>query len=218
MQVQSVDSEDPLEEGMATHSSILAWGIPQTEEPGRCSVVSDSLWSHGLYPTRLLCPWGFSRQEYWSGLQSLLQGIFPTQGSNPSLLLCKNRILYHLRHWGPPGEPFRSDQIRSVAQSCLTLCDPMNRSTPGLPVHHQLLEFTQTHVHRVSDAKVSAKKKKKNHQGIVMYIPWGGTKILHYWFTIASALFLHFLTFLISNCLNLSFDIQGSFRRLKLFF
>jgi len=41
----------------------------------------------------------------------------------------------------------RSDQIRSVAQSCPTLCDPMNRSTPGLPVHHQLPEFTQTHVH-----------------------------------------------------------------------
>ena len=46
----------------------------------------------------------------------------------------------------------RSDQIRSVAQSCPTLCDPINRSTPGLPVHHQLPEFTQTHVHRVSDA------------------------------------------------------------------
>ena len=45
-----------------------------------------------------------------------------------------------------------SDQIRSVGQSCPTLCDPMNRSTPGLPVHHQLPEFTQTHVHRVSDA------------------------------------------------------------------
>ena len=43
-------------------------------------------------------------------------------------------------------------QFSSVAQSCLTLCDPMNRSTPGLPIHHQLLEFTQTHVHRVSDA------------------------------------------------------------------
>ena len=41
----------------------------------------------------------------------------------------------------------RSDQIRSVAQSCPTLCDPMNRSTPGLPVHHQLPEFTETHVH-----------------------------------------------------------------------
>ena len=40
----------------------------------------------------------------------------------------------------------------SVAQSCPTLCNPMNRSTPGLPVHHQLLEITQTHVYRVSDA------------------------------------------------------------------
>ena len=44
-----------------------------------------------------------------------------------------------------------TDQIRSVAQSCPTLCDPMNRSTPGLPVHYQLPEFTQTHVHQVSD-------------------------------------------------------------------
>ena len=43
-------------------------------------------------------------------------------------------------------------QFSSVAQSCLTLCDPMNRSTPGLPVHHQLPEFTQTHVHPVGDA------------------------------------------------------------------
>ena len=43
-------------------------------------------------------------------------------------------------------------QFSSVAQSCPTLCDPMNRSTPGLPVHQQLLEFTQTHIHRVSDA------------------------------------------------------------------
>ena len=45
-----------------------------------------------------------------------------------------------------------SVQFSSVAQSYLTLCDPMNRSTPGLPVHHQLPEFTQTHIHRVSDA------------------------------------------------------------------
>ena len=44
------------------------------------------------------------------------------------------------------------DQFSSVAQSCPTLSDPMNCSTPGLPVHHQLLEFTQTHVHRVGDA------------------------------------------------------------------
>ena len=43
-------------------------------------------------------------------------------------------------------------QFSSVIQSCLTLCDPMNCSTPGLPVHYQPPEFTQTHVHRVSDA------------------------------------------------------------------
>ena len=43
-------------------------------------------------------------------------------------------------------------QFSSVSQSCPTLCDPMNPSTPGLPVHHQLPEFTQTHVHRVGDA------------------------------------------------------------------
>ena len=51
---------------------------------------------------------------------------------------------------------FRKDrhsvQFSSFAQSCPTLCNPMNRSTPGLPVHHQLPAFTQTHVHRVSDA------------------------------------------------------------------
>ena len=45
-----------------------------------------------------------------------------------------------------------SVQFSSVAQLCPTLCDPMNHSTPGLLVHHQLLEFTQTHVHWVSDA------------------------------------------------------------------
>jgi len=65
----------------------------------------------------------------------------------PDLLTCLLRNLYEgLEATG------HSDQIRSVAQSCLSLCNPMNRSTPGLPVHHQLLEFTQTHAHRVSDA------------------------------------------------------------------
>ena len=56
----------------------------------------------------------------------------------------------HITYWSI--FVIRSDQIRSVAQSCPTLCDPMNRSTPGLPIHHQLPEFTETHVHQVSDA------------------------------------------------------------------
>ena len=47
---------------------------------------------------------------------------------------------------------FGSVQFSSVTQSCPTLCDPMNNSIPGLPVHHQLPEFTQTHVHWVGDA------------------------------------------------------------------
>ena len=47
---------------------------------------------------------------------------------------------------------FCSVQFRSVFQSCPTLCDPMNHRTPGLTVHHQLPEFTQSHVHRVGDA------------------------------------------------------------------
>ena len=48
--------------------------------------------------------------------------------------------------------PLHSPQFRSVAQLCPTLCNPMDCSMPGLPVHHQLLEFTQTHVHWVGDA------------------------------------------------------------------
>ena len=61
------------------------------------------------------------------------------------LILCRPLLL-------PPSIFPESVQFSSVAQSCLTLCDPMNRSTPGLPVDHHLPEFTQTHVHRVSDA------------------------------------------------------------------
>ena len=50
------------------------------------------------------------------------------------------------------GQRSTSQSVSSVAQSCPTLCDLMNRSTPGLPVHHQLPEFTQIHIHRVGDA------------------------------------------------------------------
>ena len=75
----------------------------------------------------------------------------------------KAKIMAHgsITSWQTEGEKveavtgfifFSSVQFSSVAQSCLTLCDPMSRSTPGLPVHHQLPEFTQTCVHRISDA------------------------------------------------------------------
>ena len=80
------------------------------------------------------------------GCHVVLQGVFPTQGLNPGLPHCR-QILYQLSYQGSPHKLFSS-----VTQSCLTLCDPMNRSTPGLPVHHQLPASTQTHAHWIGDA------------------------------------------------------------------
>ena len=57
-------------------------------------------------------------------------------------VLASNQLLTQLRHYS----------VSSIAQSCLTLCNSMDCSTPGFPVHHQLLELAQTHVHRVGDA------------------------------------------------------------------
>ena len=80
-------------------------------------------------------------------VQGTLKSLLQHHSSKASILLRSAFFTVQLSH-----QYIRSDQIRSVAQSCPTLCDPMNCSTPGLPAHHQLLEFTQTHVHRVSDA------------------------------------------------------------------
>jgi len=66
-------------------------------ESDSCSVVSDLLWPHGLYLTRLLCPWNFLGKNTGVSSHSLLQGVFPTQGWNPSLLNCR-WILYSLSH------------------------------------------------------------------------------------------------------------------------
>ena len=59
--------------------------------------MSDSLQPHGLYPARLLCPWGFPGNDIGVGCHSLLQEVFPIQGLNLGLLLCR-QILYHLSH------------------------------------------------------------------------------------------------------------------------
>ena len=107
---------------MATHSSTLAWKIPWMEEPG-------GLQSMGSQSQRQLSSFTGSHLGPHGALSAL----------------CSAWVLVsHLF--------YTSAQFSSVAQSCPTLCDPMNRSTPGLPVHHQLPEFTQTHAHRVGDA------------------------------------------------------------------
>ena len=65
------------------------------------SVVSNSLGSHGLQPARLLCPWDSPGKNTGAGCHALLQGIFPTQGSDPGLAHGR-QILYQLSHWEAP--------------------------------------------------------------------------------------------------------------------
>ena len=113
-----------------------------------CSAVSDSvtLWTESH---QVPLSMEFFRQEYWNELP------FPTPGdlSNPGIEHVSPALAGRFFSAAPPGKPLRpgSVQFSSVTQSCPTLCDPMNHSTPGLPVHHHLPEFTQTHVHRVRD-------------------------------------------------------------------
>ena len=78
-----------------------------------------------------------------------MEGLGSTHSVPPSKFTNKNQLLKL-----GDCDWYTHSQFSSVAQSCPTLCDPMNRSTPGFPVHHQLPEFTQTHIHQVSDASV----------------------------------------------------------------
>ena len=99
-----------------------------------CQMVCD----HGVCdPMGCSPPWNSPGKNTWVGSHFLLQGIFWTQESNLGLSHCR-QILYHLSHLGSP-------QFSSVTQLCPTICDPMDCSTTGFPVHHQLLELTQAH-------------------------------------------------------------------------
>ena len=132
---------------------------PQTsweeELEGPCSLVYVSVLGHvQLFATLWTIAhqgplsMAFSRQEYWSRLPFPPPGDLPSPGIEPASL-ASPALPGRFFTTEPPQKPHLlvSVQFSSVAQSCPTLCDPMNRSTPGLPVHHQLPEFTQTHVH-----------------------------------------------------------------------
>ena len=82
----------------------------EEDESVSCPVMSNSLWPHGLEPTRLLCPWDSSGRNIGVGCHFLLQMIFPTQGWMHAVAVAKSH------------------------QSCPTLCDPTNGSPPGSPV------------------------------------------------------------------------------------
>ena len=160
MQVQSVSWEDPLEEGMATHSSILSWKIPMNREAWQATahrvakrwigLKQFSMQAQQLFTQFLHCTYNYLHSVYIDFPGGSDGKVFIYNARRPGFEPWVGKIPWRRKWQSTPV--LRSDQIRSVAQSCPTLCDPMNRSTPGLAVHHQLLEFTQTHVHQVSDA------------------------------------------------------------------
>ena len=121
--VWSLGWEDPLEKGMATHSNIFACRVLWTEETGK-------LQSRGLQ--RVGYHWETKHIAHKNGYQEV------------------KWERYKLGDWN--WHIHINQSVSSVVQSCPTPCDPMNCITPGLPVHHQLPESTQTHVHWVSDA------------------------------------------------------------------
>ena len=177
MQVWSLGQEDVLKQETATYSSTPAWRIPWTEEPGGLqSIASQRVghWSNlghtieNLLLTETwkvewpLCSLNFlavtplvmiigvlqQQRKYGAAFFSVLhKTMHKVLGCLKIYLLSEaldTVFLYELLNV--------YKKFSSVAQSCPTLCDRMNCSMPGLPVHHQLLEFTETHVYWVSDA------------------------------------------------------------------
>ena len=96
------------------------------------SVVSDSVWPHGLFPPRLLWPWGFSRQEYWSGLLTSSPGDLPDPGIEPTSPALAGGFFTT----EPPGNPKCLLAVLCLAtQLCSTLYNSMDCSPPGSSVH-----------------------------------------------------------------------------------
>jgi len=99
------------------------------------SAVSDLLLPHGLQPTRLLCPWGFSKQEHWSGLPWLPSGDVPNPGIKPrspslqDIFTCRIYIAGFFTIWAT-----REALAAKSLQSCPILCDPIDGSPSGSPV------------------------------------------------------------------------------------
>ena len=137
--------QDLLEKEIATHPSFLAWRIPWTAEPGGISPwdhKESDMTEHWACPTLIY----FTSELKYRWFSLFIVVIFYEITMHVELVNTEWTIA--------PGvsAKFSSVEFSSVAQSCPPLCDPMNCSMPGLPVHHQLPEFTQTHVHQVSDA------------------------------------------------------------------
>ena len=149
--VQFLGQEDLLDKEMAIHSSILAWKIPWTEAPEftkswtwlsefTFSLLSDKE-SSCQCKRHCFNPW--VQKLTWERNGNPLLPCKPTESLARPQSLGSDKTLTYLSD---------SVQFSSVTQSCPTLCYTMDHSTSGLPVHHQLLQFTQTQVHWVNDA------------------------------------------------------------------
>ena len=122
-----------------TYIGVCAQLCPTHCNPMDCGLPVSSV--HGIFQARIL-------EKLFPTLED-----FPDPGielTSPAFPALAGKFF----KTEPPWKPYIRDSVQfsSVSQSCPTLHNPMNRSTPGLPIHHQLPEFTQTHVHRVSDA------------------------------------------------------------------
>ena len=115
--------------------------VPQRKESVTGLVLSDSLRSHGLQPTRLLCLRKFPGKNIWVGCHFLLQGIFPTQGWNPGLLHCR-QILYHLSHQVSPFYPWLVPQLLSLKG---VLNPWTTREVPVPSFHHYTPAYGSRH-------------------------------------------------------------------------
>ena len=152
---------------MTTLSSILARRIPRTEEPERLQSTGLQRVRHGLvtfthslihgphreadlFIGRCTQFWPKPKGRYWWTFKANWSVIYE-RGLCVSYMQKFSQLWVNLIR-NSIWEFISSVQFSSVAQSCPTLCDPMDRSMPGLPVHHQLPESTQTYVHWVSDA------------------------------------------------------------------
>ena len=158
---------------MATHSSILAWKMSWTEKPGRhmvygiSSLTWPSKWTTTKTTEKHLEKKSLERavslrgevNNIWCSIEVMedVNKFMRKEMQTQDTVCCRLQDRPEFELWLPLTLlhyvwKFASVQFSSVAQSCLTLCDPMNHSTPGLPVHHKLLEITQIHAHQVGDA------------------------------------------------------------------
>ena len=153
-----------------TQSCLTLWDVMDCRLPGSCGLgdspgkntgVGYYALFQGMFPTQGLnpglphCRWIFYRLIH-QGSPTILEWVayLFSRGSSESRNLIRVSCIAgkFFVSWATREAHFYIGQsVSSVAQSCRTLCDP-NCRTPGFPVHHQLWEFTQTHVHRVSDA------------------------------------------------------------------